>query len=155
VVPGATDPGAAATLGAAPPPPAPAGRINHRRLAAWITGGAALGAAVLGTIEAFDAASKRDAFNDHTSVVGGVMIHDCGTNSVSPECQPLKDSYDRALTFSIVGFAAAAALAATSSVLFVLSSPGHGGGTERVGVARTFGCVPDPVGRGLGCTLRF
>jgi hypothetical protein len=153
VVPPAADPGATATIGATPP--TPAGPTNHRRIAAWITGGAALGAAVLGTIEAFDAASKRDAFNNHTGVVGGVTIHDCGTASVSPECQPLKDSYDRALTFSIVGFAAAAALAATSSVLFVLSSPGHGGGGERVGVARTFGCVPDPVGRGLGCTLRF
>ena len=114
-----------------------------------------LGAAVLGTVEAFDAAGKRNAFNDHTSVVGGVPVHDCGTRHVSPACQPLKNSYDRALTFSVVGFVAAGALAATSAVLFVLSSPGRGGGAERDGVARAFGCVPDPVARGFGCTLRF
>jgi hypothetical protein len=148
------DPGAAIGSSAAPPP-APAGGTNHLRLAAWITGGAALGAAVLGTVEAFDAAGKRNAFNDHTSVVGGVPVHDCGTRDVSPACQPLKDSYDRALTFSVVGFVAAGALAATSAVLFVFSSPGRGGGAERDGVARAFGCVPDPVARGFGCTLRF
>ena len=155
LTPPATETGAAATLTAPAPAPAPAGGINHRRIAAWVTGGAAVGALLLGTVEAFDAASKRDAFNNHTSVVGGVTIHDCGTSDVSPACKPLKDSYDTALTFSVIGFAAAAALAATSSVLFVLSSPGRGGGAERDGVARAFGCVPDPVGRGLGCTLRF
>jgi hypothetical protein len=153
VTPPAPDPGAPVALSTAPAP-APSGGTNHRRIAAWVTGGAAVGALLLGTIEAFDAASKRDAFNNHTAVVGGVTIHDCGTSEVSPACKPLKDSYDRALTFSVIGFAAAAALAATSSVLFVFSSPNRGG-AERDGVARAFGCVPDPVGRGLGCTLRF
>ena len=110
---------------------------------------------VFGTVEAFSAASKRDAFNDHTSMVGGATYHDCGTANLSPACKPLKDDYDHALTLSIVGFVAAGALAATSSVLFVLSPAGHGAAGERDVGARAFACVPDPVSRGVGCSLRF
>ena len=145
--------GDAIAIGAAASPPSTEATTNKRR-AAWITGGAAAAALVFGTIEAFSAASKRDAFNDHTGMVGGVVVHDCGTASVSPACKPLKDSYDRALTLTVVGFVAAGAAAAASSVLFVLSSPGHGG-AERDGAARAFACVPDPVSRGLGCSVRF
>lgn len=136
------------------PAPAPAGARNKGRIAAWITGGAAVGALVFGTLEAASAASKRDTFNAHTSIVGGVAYRDCGTANLSPACQSLKDDYDQTLTLTIVGFAAAGALAVTSSVLFMLSSPGHAG-AERDGAARAFACVPDPVGRGLGCSLRF
>jgi tetratricopeptide (TPR) repeat protein len=147
----APDPGAAVTLAAAPPP-GPDEVNRKRRTAAWITGGAAVAAVVFGTVEGLNAASKSNAFNDHTGVAGGVTYHDCGTASLSPACTSLKGDYDQALRLSIVGFVAAGALAATSSVLFVLSSPGHGG--ERDG-ARALACVPDPVARGLGCSLRF
>ena len=144
--------GDAIAIGAAASPP-PTDATTNKRRAAWITGGAAAAAMVFGTIEAFNAASKRDAFNDHTGTVGGVVVHDCGSASVSSACKPLKDDYDHALTLTVVGFVAAGALAAASSVLFVLSSPGHGG-AERDG-ARAFACVPDPVSRGLGCSVRF
>ena len=90
----------------------------------------AIGALAFGTAEAFNAASKRDAFNNHTGTMGGVAFQDCGTANLSPGCKPLKDAYDQALTLSVVGFAAAGALAATSAVLFVLSSPEHQGGNE-------------------------
>jgi hypothetical protein len=146
----APNPGPAVTLAA----PSQAGEHRNTRLAAWITGGAAVGALVLGTVEAFSAASKRDAFNNHTSVVGGVSYHDCGTANLSPVCKTLNDDYDQSLALSIVGFVVTGALAATSSVLFVLSS-GHGGPAERDGAGRAFACVPDPVGRGVGCSLRF
>jgi len=151
----------------APPPaapgasilePAPAdrpGRTHNKRVAAWITAGAAAGALVLGTVEAFNAASKRDAFNDHTTMYGGVPVQDCGTSNLSPACRPLKDAYDQALTLSVVGFVAAGALAATSSVLFVLSSSGHLGTPEQTGVARALTCVPDVRNLGFGCALRF
>ncbi len=76
-------------------------------------------------MEAFNAAGKSDAFNAHTGVIDGVMFHDCGTANLSPACKGLKDDYDQALTLSIVGFAAAGALAATSSVLFLLSPSGE------------------------------
>ena len=149
----AADAGGALLLGTAPPP-AQAGAHRKARIAAWITGGAAVGAALLGTAEAFNAVSKSGDFNDHTSVVGGAPYHDCGTANLSPACKSIKDGRDQALTVSIVGFVAAGALAATSSVLFVLSSGGHGG-AERDGATRAFACVPDPVARGLGCSLRF
>jgi len=136
-------------------PPAQTGASDPRRIAAWVTGGGALVALTLGTVEAFNAASKRDDFNNHTSVVGGVALPDCTTVSLAAECKPLKDAYDRAITLSVVGFVAAGALAAASSVLFVLSSSGHVGSAERAGVAPTFACVPDLGARGLGCSLRF
>ena len=75
---------------------------------------------MFGTVEAFQVASARDAFNDHMGTVGGVYGKDCGTGSLSAACKPLKDDYDRAVTLSVVGFAAAGALAAGASVLFVL-----------------------------------
>ena len=112
-------------------------------------------ALAVGTVEAFNAASKRDDFNNHTSVVGGMALPDCTTVSLAPQCKPLKDAYDRALTLSIVSFAAAGALAAASSVLFVLSSSGHVSNPERAGGAPAFACVPDLGVRGLGCSLRF
>jgi tetratricopeptide (TPR) repeat protein len=145
--------GAAVDLVTAPPPAGQAAR--RQRIAAWITGGAALGALALGTAEAFNAASKRDAFNGHTAVQGGVTVEDCGTAALNAACKPLKDSYDAALTVSIVGFVSAAALAATSTVLFKLSSSGHGGNSEGSGVAGAFACLPEPGVRGLGCALRF
>jgi hypothetical protein len=148
-----SDPGAGIALGGAPP----AQGAEHRksRIAAWVTGGAAVAALVFGTVEAFNAASKRDAFNDHSIVVGGAVYHDCGTANLSATCKALKDDYDQALSLTIIGFAVAGALAATSSVLFVFSSPARGGSGERDGAGRAFACVPDPVARGLGCSLRF
>jgi tetratricopeptide (TPR) repeat protein len=131
------------------------GQADPRRIAAWVTGGAALVALTLGTIEALSAASKSDDFNNHTSVVGGTALPDCTTVSLSPQCKPLKDAYDRALTLSVVGFATAGALAVASSVLFVLSSSGHVGNGERADVTPGFACVPDLGVRGLGCSLRF
>jgi hypothetical protein len=143
-----------ASLEPEPSPSPPTSRMSNQRLAAWITGGAAAGALVFGTIEAFNAASKRDAFNNHTITYGGVAVQDCGTNNLTPACKQLKDNYDSAITLTVVGFAAAGALAAASSVLFVLSSPDHGETPEGAG-ARAFACVPDVVNRGLGCALRF
>jgi len=136
-------------------PPAGTGQSDPRRIAAWVTGGGALAALALGTAEAFNAASKRDAFNNHTSLVGGMARPDCTTVSLAPQCKPLKDAYESALTLSIVGFVAAGALTAASSVLFVLSSSGHVGAAERAGRAPAFACVPDLAVRGLGCSLRF
>jgi hypothetical protein len=152
LTPPAPDPGPAAALGAAATPPA---GHDRARIAAWVTGGAALGALAFGTAEAFNAAGKRDTFNDHTTIIGGVAYHDCGTAKLSPACKSLKDDYDQALTLTIVGFVATGVLAAASSVLFVLSSSGHAGAGEHDGGARALTCIPDPVTRGLGCSLRF
>jgi len=148
--PAPSESGASVTLTNAPPATSAQGKM---RIAAWVTGGAAVGALLFGTVEAISAAGRSGDFNDHTSISGGgVAYHDCGTANLSPACKSLKDDYDSALTLTIVGFAAAGALAATSSVLFVLSRPG---GAEQGAGAHAFGCVPDPVNRGVGCTLRF
>jgi len=130
--------------------------MERPRVVPWLAAPAAfalaLGALVLGTVEAVSASSKSDAFNSHTGTTGGVVYQDCGTSQLTPACKSLKSDYDSALRLSIVGFAAAGALAATSAVLFVRSSP-HG--AEADGNARAFACVPDPLARGVDCTLRF
>jgi hypothetical protein len=123
------------------------------RIGAWVAAGGAVAALALGTAEAINAASKRDDFNNHLGTSGGITYPDCGTANLSSGCKPLKDAYDRALTWSIVGFAAAGALAVTSSVLFVYSSSGHAGSREVAG--HSFACVPDLAARGVGCALRF
>jgi hypothetical protein len=151
--PAATGPDA--TAGQDSPATTPGSAAGAERIAAWITGGVAVGALVLGTAEAFNAGSKRDAFNNHTGTMGGVAYQDCGTAKLSADCKPLKDAYDQARTLSIVGFAAAGALAVTSAVLFVLSSPDHERGSEIGGSGRAFACVPDVGVRGVGCALRF
>jgi hypothetical protein len=136
-------------------PAAPADRSRILRTTAWIVGGLALGALAFGTYEVFQVASTRDAFNNHMGTVGGVYGKDCGTGSLTPECKPLKDAYDQAVTLSIVGFATAGALAAGASALFLLSARGHGASAESTGSTQAFGCVPDVWGRGLTCSLRF
>ena len=140
------------------PPAAQTSETDPRRIAAWATGSGALLALTVGTVEAFNAASKRDDFNDHTSIVGGMARPDCTTVSLSSQCKPLKDDYDRALTLSVVSFVTGGALAVASSILFVLSSSGHVSNAERAGVAPatpTLACVPDLGVRGFGCRLRF
>jgi len=133
---------------------APPAQARPARIAAWVTAGGAVAALALGTAEAFNAASKRDAFNAHTGTVSGISYPDCGTANLSAGCKPLKDAYDQAMTLSIVGFAAAGALAITSSVLFVYSSSGHAGSAE-ASDRHAFACVPDLAARGVGCALRF
>jgi len=136
------------------PSPTPASHWSAPRIAAWATAGAAVGALAFGTVEAFNAASKRDAFNNHTGLVNGLPAQDCGTANLSAGCKPLKDAYDKAFTLSIVGFATAGALAVASSVLFVLIAPDHGTG-EPGPASHAFVCAPDLGAHGLGCSLRF
>jgi hypothetical protein len=149
--PSSTTPTASATLEATPSEPADARRTM--RTAAWVTGGAAAAALVFGTVELFKVASAKDAFNNHMGTVGGIYGKDCGTGSLSAECRPLKDDYDRAVTLSVVGFAAAGALAAGASVLYVLSN--RDASAERAASTRALACVPDPARRGVACSLRF
>jgi PEGA domain-containing protein len=151
----AATPAPAVTVEATPADPE--SRRRTMRTAAWVTGGAAVGALLFGTIEAFKVGSARDAFNNHMGTIGGISGKDCGTGFLeqSPACKPLKDDYDRAHTLTIVGFAAAGALAAGASVLYLLSSPNRGLGAEPATGARALACVPDPSGRGVACSLRF
>jgi len=149
--PSAASTSTSATLEATPSEPSDPRRTM--RTAAWVTGGAAAVALVFGTVELFKVASAKDAFNNHMGTVGGVYGKDCGTGSLSAECKPLKDDYDRAVTLSVVGFATAGALAAGASVLYLLSN--RDASAERSASSRALACVPDPAGRGVACSLRF
>ena len=145
-------PGPAVTLAASPPP---AGRSSMRLPLFWVTAGAAVAALAFGTAEAFNAASKRNAFDNHTTSAGGVTYQDCGTANLSAACQPLKDAYDQASTLSLVGFVAAGALAAGASAILLFTRSEPAAARDSGGTAHAFRCLPDPLGRGLTCNLRF
>jgi hypothetical protein len=136
-------------------PATPADRRQTLRTAGWITGGVAAGALLFGTIEAFQAGSAQDAFNNHMGSVGGVSGKDCGTANLSAVCKPLKDDYDRAVTRSVVGFVAAGVLGAAAATLFVLASPHSDLFGRPATPTRAVACIPDPSSRGLACSLRF
>jgi type II secretory pathway pseudopilin PulG len=149
-------PAAAATVVAKPSPPAD--RRQTLRTAGWITGGVAAGALVFGTIEAFQAASARDTFNNHMGSVGGVYGKDCGTATLSAACKPLKADYDHAVTGSVVGFVAAGVLGAGAAALFALSSPSFEPWWKPAPAStsvRALACIPDPASRSIACSLRF
>jgi PEGA domain-containing protein len=147
--------GPAETLTSAPPP----AKGSIARPLFWVTAGAAAAALAFGVGEAISAAAKRNDFNNHTTTVGGTTYQDCGTANLSASCQPLKQAYDQAYTLSVVGFVAAGALAAGASALFILSRGERAGAADTRGSAgastHAFGCVPDPLSRGLTCNLRF
>ena len=143
---------------------APAGQTSEtdpRRIAAWATGSGALLALAVGTIEAFNAASKRDDFNNHTSLVsGGMALPDCTTVSLSAQCKPLKDDYDHALTLSVVSFVTAGGAGGCVfglvCPLLVRSWPvTRKPRRRRSRRAIPWPRVPDLGVRGLGCSLRF
>jgi hypothetical protein len=112
---------------------------------------------LFGTIEAFQASSAQDAFNNHMGTVGGIYGKDCGTGTgyLTAACKPLKDDYDHAVTLSVVGFVSAGVLAAGATVLYVLSSPNHSLWAEPAAPSRALACVPEPGARGVACSLRF
>jgi hypothetical protein len=107
-----------------------------------------------GAYQAVAAGSKSDEFNNHTGPdpnTPGGTIKDCNTDMLSAACRPLKEDFEQARTFAIVGLAAGGALAVGSAVLFWLSTT-----TESSGASTSaFACVPDPVSRGVNCSLRF
>jgi hypothetical protein len=144
-------PVAPATRDAAPVPPATpdgADRSNPLRPWAWVAAGGAVGGLAFGGIEAFAASRKLDEFNHHTGLVDGLFARDCGTAALNMDCKSLKQSYDRALLLSIVGFAAGGALAATSIALFWASAP-----EPRQTTALR--CVPSAMTPGVACGWRF
>jgi tetratricopeptide (TPR) repeat protein len=150
--PEAASGGPAETLKTAPPP-AKGGSVVRPLF--WVSAGAAVVALAFGAAEGINAAAKRNDFNNHTTTVGGVTYQDCGTAALSSACQPLKQAYDQAFTLSVVGFVAAGALAAGASTLFILSHGERAGAPDAGASTHAFGCVPDPVSRGLTCNLRF
>jgi len=135
----------------APPlraPPDGGDRSNRLRPWAWVAAAGAVGGLAFGGFEAFAASRKLDDFNRHTGLVEGVLTRDCGTAALTMDCKSLKQSYDRALVLSIVGFAAGGALAATSTALFWASAPEPPQTTA-------LRCVPSAMTPGISCGWRF
>jgi hypothetical protein len=138
----APTPAPAVTVSLASPTPGPLRPI------AWVAAGAAVVGIGVGTYGAITALNERDAFNDHKGLVGGVLTNDCGTDALTMDCKTIKDRRDRAVTISIVGFAAGGLLAITAVTLFIVSAP------EPV-MTQVLACAPDLAGHGASCAFRF
>ena len=132
------------------PAPSDTGATPHRlRPWAWVAAAGALGGLAFGGYEAFAANRKLDEFNGHTGLVDGILARDCGTTALTADCRSLKQSYDRSLLLSVVGFAAGGALAVSSVVLFWVSKPEG----PRATALR---CVPNAASHpGISCGWRW
>jgi hypothetical protein len=105
------------------------------------TGVLAAGAVVFAVIEHTTWFNKGDTFNG------------MGCNRLAPDrggagCSALYDDGQRAKLLTFVGYGAAAALAATSVILFYALDNGEP-------ADRQVACSIDPARRGLACALRF
>jgi len=150
---GATRPGLTVTDR---PAPDRGGGTVPRGLA-WASAAVAAAGLAVGVAETFAAQIRLDAFNQHRDPSRGTF--DCTTSNLTQDCTSLRDDYNRAKLLSIVGYASAGVFAATSVVLFVLSSPSHGGGAgaERKASppATMVLCAPTLASAGATCALRF
>lgn len=145
------DPGAAATDAT------PRQRSAALRPFAWGTAAAAAAGLTFGIVETFSARSKLDAFNGHTSpspTDPSMRVPDCTTIQLSTDCKSIRDSYNSAKTLAIVGYVAGGALAATSAVLFVLSSSANDRPPDQ-GAPRAITCAPTLAVAGMTCAATF
>jgi hypothetical protein len=155
--------GAAATGGIAGTPPTPAdsetggGGSRLLRPMAWTAAVGAAAGLTLGVVETIVATNRIDEFNHHTAPSPTAddpdrRVLDCATAQLSDTCRSIRNAHDRARVLAIVGYVAGGALAATSAVLFVLSSRRSPGvDTARAAVA----CAPELPGPGLACRFSF
>lgn len=112
-----------------------------RSVIAWSMAGAAIGAIAVAGLETIQWQNRVAGFGDRP---------ECGTTATEyggAECKRLYDEGHRALVVSLIGYGAAAALAATSLVLFTSHRPPR----PESHVA----CVPDPLSTGIACLARF
>lgn len=122
----------------------------HRTLA-WVTGGVAAGALVFGVVETAVWFRGVQKFDDHRSATDP-SVRDCGSDDPhygGAGCQSLHDDIAHARLFALVGYGAAAALAAGSYLLFATPSS-----TSPKTIAAA-SCAPDLVGKGFSCRLSF
>ena len=106
------------------------------------TGALAAGALVFAVIEHTTWFNKGDTFN------GMLGCNRVAANRGDPGCADLYDDGQRAKLLTFVGYGAAAALAATSVILFYALDNGET-------ADRQVACSIDPPRRGLACALRF
>jgi hypothetical protein len=143
-----------ASVTASPPSPR-----NQRRMLAYLTGGGALAALVLGGVETARWHTKQTSFDDHLGpgpggdpTMAALFRHDCGAADPmrgGAGCKDLYDSAQQARTLAIVGYAIGAALAGGAAALFVTSDARN---TSRDQAAA---CFADPATRAAGCRWSF
>jgi hypothetical protein len=148
-----------ASITATPAPAAGGGDHSSLRPVAMGVGIGAGVALLFGAIEGIVAIKKRNEFNDHLGpdpnnpFDPNAQITDCNTTAPTRACKSIQDSWSRARTLSIVGFAAAGVLGAGAAVLWVTSSPREQAKTA--GSTSALACAPDLGSRGLACRLQF
>jgi tetratricopeptide (TPR) repeat protein len=139
--------------GPAPPavgPDRPGG--PWRRRAAWIGGGVAAAALVGGTVALLASNDSYDKFNNQR-LAGSNQVQ---CSSGSPDkggatCQSLLSAGDRDKTLAVVAFVGAGALAAVSTVLFLMSAHDN-----EAPAGAALSCAPVwSDGAGGSCWLRF
>ena len=120
------------------------------RTAAWVFGGGALVAAGAGLALNLAARSNRSEFDASCTTLPTIMA-DPGTGGhlTTPECRDRHDAWETDRLWSIVGYATGAALAITSTVLFLSSRQ-----KSTAAHARTqLRCGPSP--NGISCHGTF
>jgi hypothetical protein len=126
------------------------GEASGLRIAAWVTGGAALAALGFGVFEVSATAERLDKFKTAMADSG---TRTCGTDLPDfggARCSGLYDDWNSSRKLSIAGFVAGGVLAAASITLFLVSANRT---PDRSSVA--MGCAPDVHGVGLSCVARF
>jgi hypothetical protein len=122
----------------------------------WAIGGTAAGGAIglgLGILGVVQHDQKVTDFNKRMCQEGpGGTVVLRSTGLKDRTCSSLYADYKNARTLAIVGFAAGAALGATSLILY-LTTPSSGSGSETALSAPL--CTAGPGDLGIGCTLRF
>jgi tetratricopeptide (TPR) repeat protein len=124
-----------------PSPPAEPGP-RWQPVAGWAAAGGAAVALGFGVAELLSANSKFKDFNGRAEC--GEIYQQRG----GPECSALFEDATSARQLSVVGFAAAGVLAATSVVFFVLTP-------ERPHDSVSLACSPSAGGLGFSCSGRF
>ena len=169
--PAAPAPPASAPAPVATPIPSPVGSpdasvperpggASWLRPVAFTAGGVAVASLAFAVVETVIVSNRTSDFNDHTSVSPtpddpNHRAPDCQTSQLTEACRSIRDAHDRARTWAVIGYAGAAAFAATSATLFVAAhrqTPAPGGANQ---MAARLACAPALSAAGVTCRLIF
>jgi hypothetical protein len=126
------------------PPPA-AAELRWQPIAGWAAAAGAVGAAAFGTYQLVVSNSKFSEFNNYHG-------EECGETKLmrgSAHCNDLYQEASSARTRELIGYVAAGALAATATLLFVITPEKPAAGSV------SLACAPSLVNPGVSCAARF
>jgi len=151
---GTATPGPSTTPPVVTSPPAAEPPSQARTVLKWSAAGAAVVGLGVGVTFAILHANNVSTFDSNPAMCeerNGTAVLANG-NPAPQACQSALDAYRSDTTWSIVGFAAAGAFAATWLVLQLTEGPSHAGADHAF---RNPLCAPSLSGRGFSCQLRF